>query len=109
MIVQDAAVLEVADLDRRIHAGHRRESHQRTILAPCGDLHLHARLEVPRQAFDVKHLAPREPQRIGRLPRLVLERKHAHSHQIGAVDALVALSDNCLHAQQQRALGRPVA
>jgi len=36
-------------------------------------------------------------------------RYNAHPEQIAAMDSFVALGDHCAHAQQQRALGRPIA
>src|SRR5262249_10597277 len=42
-------------------------------------------------------------------PLLELARKHAHAHQIAAVDALEALGDYRTHAKQPRPLRRPVA
>ena len=56
-----------------------------------------------------RRLAPGEAERLRVLPRLELQRQHAHADQVAAVDALVALGDHRAHAQQQRALGRPVA
>ena len=38
-----------------------------------------------------------------------LQRQDAHHQQVRAVDPLVALGDHRLHAEQVRALGRPVA
>ena len=38
-----------------------------------------------------------------------LQREDAHADQVGAVDALVGLGDDGLHAQQRGALGGPVA
>ena len=40
---------------------------------------------------------------------LEAEREDAHADEVGAVDALEALRDDGLHAEQARALGRPVA
>ncbi len=37
------------------------------------------------------------------------QRQHAHADEVGAVDALEALRDDGLHAEQLRALGGPVA
>ena len=44
----------------------------------------------------------------GRLALRELQRQHAHADEVGAVDALVALGDDGLHAQQAGALGCPV-
>ena len=37
------------------------------------------------------------------------QRQHAHADEVGAVDALEALRDDGLHAEELRALRRPVA
>ena len=52
---------------------------------------------------------PVEPQALGRLAVGELERDDAHGDQVRAMDALVALRDHRAHAEQRRALGRPVA
>ena len=60
-------------------------------------------------AHDVERLEPGQAQALGVLPGQELERQHAHAHQVAAVDALEALGDDRLDAQQARPLGRPVA
>ena len=57
----------------------------------------------------VKRSRPSRPSDVGRLAVDVLERQHAHADEVGAVDALVALGDHGADAEQQRALGGPVA
>ena len=52
---------------------------------------------------------PVRPMRRRVLAGLELQRQHAHVHEVAAVDALVALGDHRLHAEQHRALRRPVA
>src|SRR6478735_7879740 len=49
------------------------------------------------------------PARVGVLAGRVLQRDDAHADEVGAVDALVALGDDGLDAEQARALGGPVA
>ena len=43
------------------------------------------------------------------MPSRELQRQHAHADEVGAVDALEALGDHRAHAEQPRALRRPVA
>ena len=72
------------------------------------DRHHLARGQVGH-AGDRERLAPGEAQRRGALARQELERQHAHAHEVGAVDPLVALGDDGADAQERGALGRPVA
>ncbi len=58
---------------------------------------------------DREELLAGEPERVGALPVGELQRQHAHPDQVRAVDALEALGDHGPHAEQLRALGRPVA
>ena len=58
---------------------------------------------------DRELLAAGEAERPGRLAVPELERQDAHHQQVRAVDALVRLRDHGLHAEQLRALRRPVA
>jgi hypothetical protein len=57
---------------------------------------------------DVEHFVARMPSD-STPSALELQRQHAHADQVGAVDALEAARDHRLHAEQLRALGRPVA
>src|SRR6266540_2925589 len=96
---QDAAVLVVIDLDRRVDAQQQ------------GDF-LHAAVGPPDLALDAANVdgfVAFDAQRRDRVAAFELERQHAHSHEIGAVDALEALHDHRAHAEQQRAFRRPVA
>ncbi len=67
------------------------------------------RRDAAGDAADREALAAVEAERGGRLAVDVLQRQHAHAHEVGAVDALVALGDDGADAEQQRALGGPVA
>jgi hypothetical protein len=51
----------------------------------------------------------RQLQRFRVLARQELQGKNSHPHQVRAVNALVALGHDRVHAQQPRTLGRPVA
>ncbi len=91
----------VLSLARRVDAHRHREL-----------LLIGAHLQLTRQlgdALDRERLVARQPQRSDRVPGLELQRQHAHPHQVGAVDALEALRDHGAHAEQLRALRRPVA
>ena len=50
-----------------------------------------------------------QPERLGRLAVGELQRQHAHADEVRAVDALERLRDHGAHAEQVRALRRPVA
>ena len=52
---------------------------------------------------------PVRPSDVGALSGQELERHDAHADEVAAVDALEALRDHGAHAEQQRALRRPVA
>ena len=58
---------------------------------------------------NLKYFFASQFQRLGALSREELQRQDAHADQVGAMNALVALRNHGLHAQQPRALGRPVA
>src|ERR687898_2350291 len=106
--LQDAAVTEVLDLDRGVHAGLYPELLLFAFVAR--DLHgqLHARLEAG-EARDVKGLVAREAEGFCALALGELQGQHAHADQVRAVDAFEALRDNGPDAEQERALRRPVA
>ena len=53
--------------------------------------------------------SPLRPSDCQEVPVLEQERQHAHADEVGAMDALEALGDHRAHAEQLRALGRPVA
>ena len=52
---------------------------------------------------------PVRPERRDRLAGPELQRQHPHAHEVAAVNPLEALGDDRAHAEQQGALGRPVA
>ena len=53
--------------------------------------------------------SPSRPSDLRSWPSQEGQRQHAHAHQVRAVDALEALGDHRLHAEQEGALRRPVA
>ena len=68
-----------------------------------------ARAKVRIQTDDVDRLEPGESERLTRGAARQLQRQHAHAHKVRTVDPLERLGDHCLHAEEPRALGRPVA
>src|SRR3546814_7119960 len=102
--MQDAAVLVVVDLVERIDAAQHLDGLRRTV-GP-GDRHrqLHARLEARGDARDVELLAAVEAERLAGGARQELQRHDAHADEVRAVDALVALGDHRLDAQEDGAL-----
>ena len=61
------------------------------------------------QVAEVEDLAAGEAECLRVLARGELAGQYAHADQVGAVDALEALGDHGLHAEQHRAFGGPVA
>src|SRR5690606_25677756 len=66
-------------------------------------------LQAIDETDDVVGLLAGEPQRLGVLAVLELERDDAHADEVRAVDALEALGEDGPHAEQARALRGPVA
>src|SRR5256885_13237606 len=64
------------------------------------------RLEALRHAENVVALGAVELETLARGAVLELQRQHTHAHEVRAVNALEALDDHRLDAQQQRALRR---
>src|ERR687894_112430 len=106
--LQDTAVTQVLDLDRRIHARPDPELLRLAIVARCPDGQLGAGRDAG-EAGDVVRLVAGEAQGVRALAVGVLEGKDAHPDQVRAVDALEALGDDRPNAEQERALRGPVA
>jgi hypothetical protein len=106
--VEDAAVLVVADIDGGVEARAGGEVEAAAVLALGGDGDGLAGEQLGGH-LDVVRLATREPELFGVLTVREDQWQHAHADQVGAVDALEALGDDGADAEQQRALGRPVA
>src|SRR5829696_2906598 len=106
--LQDAAITEVLDLDRGVHAGLYRELLLFAFVAGDLDGQLFARLEAGK-ASDVEGFVARETKRFCALALGELQGQHAHADQVRAVDALEALRDDGPHPEQERTLRRPVA
>ena len=106
---QDAAVPVVVDLDRRVDAAQHAESRAslpslRVITSVSGCCGLMSsgtamsNVSSPSMPSDSRAVAGCE-----------LQRQHAHADEVRAMDALEALRDDRLDAEQLRALRRPVA
>ena len=106
---QDAAVLVVVHLDRRVDAQQHGHVLLGTVLAGDRQRHVLHRLDAVFQAGDVVGFLAGDAQRLHAVVALELQRQHAHADQVAAVDALEAAGDHGLHAQQLGALGGPVA
>ena len=87
----------------------KRDVLRAAVLAGDAADHIHARLDAGGEAGEIERLAAVETEGLAGRAILELQRQHAHADEVGAVNALEALGDDGLHAQQQRALRRPVA
>src|SRR5262249_34496932 len=67
------------------------------------------RLEVAMEAAQRHLLVALEPERLPSGPLLEYQWDHAHADQVGAMDAFERLRNHGAHAEQERALCRPVA
>src|SRR5918992_421679 len=106
--LQDAAVPQVLDLHRRVHARPDPElSHLATFTSGLYSKP-GAGCEIG-EALYVVGLRTVQPKTIGVLAPCELQGEDAHPDQVRAVDALEALGDDGPYAEQERALRRPVA
>ena len=62
----------------------------------------------PLQAGDIEDLLTGQPQRLGGIAVLVLQRQDAHAHQVGTMDPLEALRQHGPNPEERGPLGRPV-
>src|SRR5260221_7922075 len=106
---QDAAVLVVVHLDRRIDAQQHLDLRSGPVLVVDHDRHFLARVHAVFDTEDVDGLVAFDAERGHRVVPHELEGQHAHHDEVGAVDALEALDDHGTRAEEQRALGGPVA
>src|SRR5688572_23291598 len=106
-VVQDAAMLEVLALFRRVDAHADFELDRRARGRSCDDSDDFRRAAV--QPDDLECLLAAQAQRLRVLAFLELQRQHTHADQVRAMDALEALGDHGFYAEQHRALGSPVA
>ena len=99
----------VVGLDGSVDEHHGLELLRR---APCiGGAHAHGGCFSggSGEAGDRVSLLSRQPELCGALTLPVLQRQYTHADQVGTMDALVGLGNDGTHAEQQRALGGPVA
>src|SRR4051812_32157150 len=105
---EDPAVADVLPLARRVEPDARLERDRgAAAIRRRGDRHLTSLAIL--DTGDRERLAPAQPERLARLALRVLKREDPHHQQVRAVDPLVALRDHRAHAEQVRALRRPVA
>src|SRR6266446_6280684 len=100
---QDAAVLVVVDLDRRVDAQQQRHFLHAAVGSPDHERRVLLRPDLALDAANVQGLVAFDAQRRDRVAAFELERQHTHSHEIGAVDALEAAHDHRTNAEKQRA------
>src|SRR5688500_4784262 len=105
---QDAAVAERHQFLRRIDTRRGRELTHRSIRCRRDHCDIAAGLQRIRGADQVEHFGAGQTERGRVLARFELQRKHAHVHEVAAMDALERLGNDSLDAQQLGALGRPV-
>src|SRR5699024_8722023 len=110
-VLQDAAVAEVLRLTGGVDTDDRVELHGGAVLLGGGDRdRLRDRSVVQRgDAGEREGLRAVQAQRLGVLALGELQGQHAHADEVRAVDALEALGDDDLDAEELGALGRPVA
>ncbi|MDX6694663.1 MAG: hypothetical protein QOF02_2266 [Blastocatellia bacterium] len=105
---ENAAVLVVVQFYRRVNAQGDGNFFGRAALASNDERDVLSRPDAVFKAGDVERLRAIESERLRARPFLELTRQDAHADQIAAMNALEALRDDGLHAEQARAFGRPV-
>src|SRR5262249_18044895 len=106
---QDAAVIDVFRLHEDVHAQRKRRLARRAVAAVDGERHVLPRGDAAGEPGHVERFGAVDAERLDAVGSLEFAGKHAHPDEIGAMDALEAPRDHGAHAQQVRALGRPVA
>src|SRR5262249_25973178 len=106
---QDAAVLVVIDLDRRIDAQLHRNLFSGPVRAAYDQPDVLLRSDPAVESDDVESFRAVEVERLRADAFFKLQRQHAHSDQVAAVNPLEALGDDRTHAQQPRPFRRPIA
>src|SRR5438309_513361 len=107
-IGQDASVLVVLDLDRRVDAQHDVDVECLAVLAVNGQLRLLHRA-YGTEPGDVECFGTVELQRLRVRPFFELQRQNAHADKVRSVDALETLRHDGADAEEFRAFGGPVA
>src|SRR6266853_1423073 len=106
---QDAAVLVVVDLDRRVDAQQQRHFLHAAVGSPDHERRVLLRPDLALDAANVEGLVAFDPERRDRVAAFELEGEHAHADEVRAMDALEALHDHRAHAEEQCPLRGPVA
>src|SRR5579862_9013425 len=108
-ILQNAAMAEIFELVERVDAAEQLHLIDRATGAVNTADELGARLQALGDAQNIETLGALELQALAVHALLELQRQHRHADEIGAMNALEAFDDHGAHAQELRALGRPVA
>src|SRR5690349_15606672 len=106
--MQDAAVSIIVELIQRIDAAEQRNALQRAIAGNDLGRELLARFQIALQTPYCYGLVALEADRLPRRTVLERQREHAHTDEVGAMDAFEALADHRTHAEQPRSLRGPV-
>ena len=85
------------------------EADHGAVAAGGDDAHRPALRHAGLHALESEQLRSIQPELAPALAFAKAQRQDAHADQVGPVDALERFGDDGLHAQQRRALGRPVA
>jgi hypothetical protein len=108
-VLQDAAVPVVFKLIDSIDTADQRNALEATVSRDdLGDQPL-VRLKIAMQPADRDLLIALHAERLPGGAFFEHQWHHAHAYQIGAMDAFERLRDHRAHAEQNRALGSPVA
>src|SRR5262245_13980640 len=106
---KNPAVAERDELFRRVDSCGGLELDHLVLLSLRADGERAAGAQSLREAGQLVALAAGESERRRGDARFELQRQHAHVHEVAAVNALEALRDDRLDAEQERSLCRPVA
>src|SRR6202012_5321040 len=107
-VLEDAAVFVVVDFFGGVDAGGDGEFFLGAVGGFGSDLDVFARRERC-DAIDGEDFVPGEAERLAGFAWFEFERENAHADEVAAVDALVALSDDCASAEQSRPFRNTVA
>ena len=107
--LQNAARRAILRFRERVDAAAQRGARDAPVGAAHDERRRLLRLHGIFQPFDVENFRAVESERVRAFAVGEFERNHAHADQVGAVNALEAARDDGAHAEQRRALRRPVA
>jgi hypothetical protein len=103
--VQNAAILEVSGFGLGVDSDLDLE----LLASAGGHIEWLADLELAAVGGNVEGLLSGEAERLSVLPGEELKREDTHANEVGSVDALVRLSNDCLDTLEVRTLGSPVS